>query len=311
MITMSSAMQRPVLVRPPSLPGSPLKSVIIGIALCLATLLSGCSALRLTYNQGPALAFWWFDRYADFNGEQTPRVRESLAAWFRWNRSTQLPEYAQWFAQLQAEVTGPATPEAACRWFDGARQRLSRAYEQAVPAIAELAPTFTAEQFAHMEKRYARVNADFRDDYLQPDPRERHEAAVDRSVDQAEKLYGRLTRAQRELLSRGVTESPFDPELWLAERQARQQDVLATLRRVVAERPPADKVREALLGLSERTQRSPRPVYAAYQDRLIPYNCMLSAQLHNSTSAAQRLVAQKKLKGWEEDFRALAAEAAN
>jgi hypothetical protein len=76
------------------------RSVIIGVALALTTLLSGCGAMRLAYNQAPDLGYWWLDKYIDFNDEQTPRVRDAIASWFRWNRSTQLPDYAQWLDKL-------------------------------------------------------------------------------------------------------------------------------------------------------------------------------------------------------------------
>ena len=38
--------------------------------------------------------YWWLERYIDFDETQEPRAREAVAEWFRWHRSTQLPEYA-------------------------------------------------------------------------------------------------------------------------------------------------------------------------------------------------------------------------
>ena len=45
-----------------------------------------------------------------------------------------------------------------------------------------------------------------------------------------------------------------------------------------------------------------------YQRRLTDYNCAFVAQLHNSTTPAQRQAARDKLKDWEEDLRALAVQ---
>ncbi|MEK7778560.1 MAG: hypothetical protein AAB293_00575, partial [Pseudomonadota bacterium] len=42
------------------------------ILLALLLLLNGCSLMRLGYNHGPQLAWWWIDSYLDFNQEQTP-----------------------------------------------------------------------------------------------------------------------------------------------------------------------------------------------------------------------------------------------
>jgi hypothetical protein len=106
------------------------------------------------------------------------------------------------------------------------------------------------------------------------------------------------------LLSKGIASSPFDPDLWLVERKQRQQDILRALKWV-----PSQDLPEALhtMGaLVVQFQHSPRPAFAAYEQRLMPYNCALAAQLHNSMSVSQRQAAAAKLKGWEEDLRALA-----
>ena len=50
---------------------------IIG-ALLLASALAACSSVRLAYNNLPTLSYWWLDGYVDFDGAQTPRVREDL-----------------------------------------------------------------------------------------------------------------------------------------------------------------------------------------------------------------------------------------
>jgi len=173
----------------------------------------------------------------------------------------------------------------------------------------ETVQSLTLQQIAHIERKYAKVNKEFRGDYLQSDPEERLKKSVDRAVDRAEMLYGSLDDAQREMLAKGVVASPFDPQLWLGERMLRQQDALKTLRRLVTEHSPTDQTLAALRVLVQHVQRSPREVYTSYQARLYEYNCNLAAQLHNSTSREQRLAAVKKLKSWEEDARSLAADA--
>ncbi len=277
--------------------------------LALAPLLSGCGAARFVYGQGPELSYWWLDGYADFNDEQTPRARDALSAWFRWHRATQLPDYAQFLVTLQGQANGPVTPAQVCSLYQEAWGRLDPMIERALPAAVETVQSLTLAQIAHIERKYAKVNADFRSDYLQPDPADRLAESVDRAVNRAEMLYGSLDEAQLALLTRAIAASPFDPKLWLEERMLRQQDVLKTLRRLVSERAPADQTLAALRVLVAHAQRSPRGVYTQYQARLHPYNCKLAAELHNSTRREQRLAAVKKLKSWEEDARALAANA--
>jgi len=281
---------------------------IIG-ALCAATLLlSGCSALRLGYNQGPTLAYWWFDAYADFSGAQSTRVKDALADWFRWHRSTQLPDYIELLQRAESEVLQDVTPAQVCRWLDDGRARLLAAAEHAVPAMADIALTLTPAQINHVEQRYVKSNEDFSDDYLQDTPEERHEASVKRTVERAEMLYGRLDDAQRERIVRAMNASPFDPELWMAERRSRQREVLATLTRLIETRPAPSEAQRAMRKLVQRFDRPPSEEWQRYEQRLLAYNCNFAAELQNSTSAAQRENALKRLRGWEADLRSLNAQ---
>jgi hypothetical protein len=53
------------------------------VVVCLADLLSGCSTVRLAYDSGPTLAWWWIDGYGDFSGEQAPRVKDGIRSLVR------------------------------------------------------------------------------------------------------------------------------------------------------------------------------------------------------------------------------------
>ena len=59
--------------------------------------------------------------------------------------------------------------------------------------------------------------------------------------------------------------------------------------------------------LAKRTEESPDPHYRDYQRRRTEFNCGLVAQLHNTTTPAQRQRARSAFKGWEEDLRWLVA----
>ena len=283
-----------------------MKWLLLGAA---ALVLAACSAARLGYSQGHELAFWWLDGYAGFNGEQSPQVRAALREWFAWHRNTQLPDYADLLAQAQRDVLAPTTPEAVCRWFDTFGERIDVALERARPRLAEVSLALTPDQIARIEQRIAKSNDEFRGEFMQDDPARRQREAVKRTVDRFENVYGRLDRAQRERVAQWVAASPFDPERWFAERQLRQQDLLATLRELqalpAAERTPA-RAEQAVAGLVERFTNSPRAEYRAYQQRLRAYNCEIVSRLHNDTTPAQRQAAQAKLRSWEQDARALA-----
>lgn len=263
--------------------------------------------VRIAYKQGPELAYWWFDRYADFDDAQSKRAREALQRWFDWHRETQLGPYADALARLRSEVAAPVTAAQACRWFDDVKAHLDTGLRQALPALAEQVASMTPAQLQHLERRYQRNNDELRKEYLQRDAAERARANLERTVERVETLYGSLGAAQRELLSRALAASPFDPERWLAERIARQQEALETLRRLHAEPVNAAQAQAAVWTLVKHSEQSPRDEYRAYQVRLIDFNCALAAQVHNQTTPAQRQAAADKLRGWEDDLRTLTA----
>ncbi len=286
---------------------------IIGrLALALILLpvgLAGCGALRVAYSTAPQLTWWWVDGYLDFESEHGREVKAAIDRWFDWHRSTQLEAYAGFLAQAQGAVLQPTTAAAACNWNARGREVLAPAIERGLAQAAELVPGLTEVQLKHLEQRYAKNLSEMRADYLQADTTERRQMSLKRSVERAEQLYGRLTEAQRQLLAEGVAASPFDPQAWHDERQRRQRDTLQTLRRLLATKAPREQRLAGLRGLLERSERSPEPAYRAYQVQLTDYNCALTARIHNATTREQRLKAQRNLKGWEEDLRAVLAGA--
>jgi hypothetical protein len=293
MITMLSAMRL-----------SRIKCAIIGL---LVLLLAGCSSVRLGYNNAPLLVWWWLDGYVDFSREHAPRAQQGIERWFEWHRATQLPIYAQLLAAVGPEMLEPATPAQVCRWQARVRDALSPSLERAVEIAAELVPTLGEAQLRHIEQRYAKINDEMRSDFLQPDPAVRLRESIKRTVERAERLYGPLGEPQQRVIAAGVAASPFDPELWLADRQRRQRDTLAILRELGSTPADRDQRLAGLRTLALRLERSPDPGYRAYQARLVEYNCGFAAQIHNAATDEQRRRARDTVKGWEADLRALTA----
>ncbi len=279
-----------------------VKTLIIGVLLLA---LAGCSAVRLGYNNGPTIAYWWLDSYLDFNGAQADRVRAGLDDWFGWHRRTQLPEYAAALAAIGAKAGGPVSAEQVCAWTDEWQRRVDRAAERILPAVARLLPDIAPAQWDRLAQRQAEKLAEARAEFAPADPAERRKGALRRTVDRAETMYGDLEPAQRRLLTGLLAESPFDADRWLGEREARQADLLRTLKSAGA-MPPPQRI-EALRGLLQRAAQSPEPSTRDYQRRTRDFNCRAAAQLHNSTTPRQREHLRQRLASWEEDLRALAA----
>jgi len=294
-----SALRRPFVRR----------SIIGAVAIALVVATTGCSLIKLGYSQASSLAYRWLDRYADFDNEQSLKVRSALDDTLAWHRRTQLPDYVQLLARAEAEVAADATPERMCGWAGELRSRVEPVLQYLAPTIADVARTLAPAQIAHLEKRFAESNEEYRDDHLQRNPQRRHKAEVKREVERAETLYGRLDAAQRDLIAHSVATSPYDAEVAYAERKERQQDVLALVRRVREASGGRDdaiaQVRAYLGGID----RSPRESYRRYSERVTLHRCALASELHNSASAAQRREAAKRLAGYRADARDLMGDA--
>ncbi|WP_066330882.1 DUF6279 family lipoprotein [Azohydromonas lata] len=279
---------------------------IIAAALLLLAL-GGCGAMRLVYKQADELLYWWADGYADFTDEQAPRVRAAIAQWFDWHRHTQLPVYAARLAQLQPQTAADTTPAAVCALRDEGEHWAEAAFTHGLPTVAALAVTLQADQLKNIQKRFDKVNRDYRSDFVKPDAAAQRQALHKRTVERAEKLYGRLERAQRERIAQLEADTPFDGERSLQLRVARQQEVLRTLRGLQGATPA--QAQDALRALAQRLQAPAQDDLNRYQAALEQFNCGLAAEIHNLTTPEQRRTARERLQGWEMDFRALAAPA--
>ncbi len=275
------------------------------IIVALLPLVVACSAVRLSYNQAPMLAYWWLDGYADFNAEQSPGVKTALDDWFGWHRASQLPDYAQALATMGAMAADKVTPAQVCSTIGAWQQRGLRAYERAVPAMTDLVRSLTPEQIRHIERQYLRKHKEAVADFLQAEPAERQKANYERALDRAESLYGKFNDSQRRRLAADLLVSPFNPERWLNERSLRNGDTVRNLRQWQADASDSATVQAGLRRFGQDAVQSPRADFRSYASTLLLSNCSMLAGVHNITTPEQRQHAAGKLKGWEDDLRAL------
>jgi hypothetical protein len=286
------------------------RSRIIGVMalLAVAGLLQACSTLKLFYNQTPGLAYWYLDGHFDFLDAQSLRVKDDLAGLQAWHRKTQLPGYIATLQKLQQQLPQDITADAACAVFADVRGKLAAVSGQAEPAVAAVVATLNASQLVQLERRFAKGNAEYRGDFMEGSPQDRQDKRVKQLRTRAERLYGRLDEPQRAVLSQRTAQSRFNASVFYAEKLRRQQDVLRTLRPVIAGQAAPEQTQAAVRGLFERTINPTEPALRQNQNALNDENCSTFAALHNSTTAAQRVHAVQTLQRYEQDFRTLNAE---
>ncbi|MEJ1166536.1 DUF6279 family lipoprotein [Variovorax sp. CCNWLW186] len=279
---------------------------IIGVLL-VAAALGACSTIKLAYNNLPELSYWWLDAYVDFDGSQTPKVRDELAQLLSWHRQNELPRVLGVLQEAQALAPRDVTAAQACRMADQIRERLLAVTERAEPAGTELALSLTEAQLQQLERKYAKNNAEYRKEWLDRSRAEVQEKRYEKFLDRLEDFYGRLTPEQRELVRQQVAQSVFDPRLAGSERRQRQQEALALLRGFNATKPPPAEARAAIHAYVMRIADPPPGPWRDHQQALLQEGCRNLAALHNATSASQREQAVRRLQAYQDDLRQLVA----
>jgi hypothetical protein len=199
-----------------------------------------------------------------------------------------------------------------CGLLVDVRARIDAVVAQTEPAAVTLAMGLSAAQLAHIEAKFAKTNAQWRDDWMAGTLSRRQAQRLKTAVERSEQFYGNLEERQVAVLRDFIANSDFDAQMSYAERLRRQQDLLQTLRLTSGlsgeTRPGAPQAAAAVRAYLERAVNSPNPAYRSYLDKEIRDNCKAFAQLHNSTTPTQRERAVRRLAAYERDARELALQ---
>nr|WP_315478876.1 DUF6279 family lipoprotein [uncultured Rhodoferax sp.] len=277
---------------------------IIGLLMGLLSL-SGCSAVRLAYNNAPDFGYWWLDGYFDFDGPQSLRLREDLKALQAWHRKDELPQLAETLKNLHTAAPQDVTPAQVCQLSHFLEERVQTTLDRAAPTAIALGPTLSTAQLDHLARALDKRNREWREEWLDGTPAERTERRMKKLVERAEGFYGRLNEAQLKLLQSQLDDSAFDASLQYREVLRRQQDTLQTLRALRNSSPSDIHVQAEVRALVARSLQSPDPAFRQYTERVREQACQAIATFHNRTSGPQRQRLQDTLKGYEGDARAL------
>ena len=288
-----------------------IRHAFVGLALLALVGLSGCSTLKLVYNQSDDLIYWWLDGYADLQDAQKQLTRDALTDLQRWHRQQQLPEYVALLKRMQAMAPNDITPAQVCAVTEDMQSSFIRVLRRIEPASAQLSSQLSADQLRSVRKRFDKTNKTWKEDWLDPDTEERLRYRTKQATNRLEDFYGRLDKPQREALHQWLSTSIFDPAFSYAERERRQADTIQTLQRIAQDSHAPNKQEQAqslLRGLVDRSFNSPNERYRAYNRELWNENCAGFAKLHNSTTPAQRQRMVEALRGYEQDFKTLMAQ---
>jgi hypothetical protein len=279
----------------------------IALVSLLFFILQGCSTIKLGYNKVDTLAYWWLDGYADFSSAQSEKLQPALEQFMRWHREQELPAYAALLQQAQGLAGGNITPAQVCSTWDAVQTRIDVLVSKALPALTEVALDMSPRQLSHLERQWAKKNANWQDDWLKGTPAQREQKRLDAMVDRYESFYGELNPAQTKLLQQQIKQSPWTPEWGWQDRLQKQQQLISVLRTFQTRTHTPEQAQEALKTVYQNwTSTSAGPGFEMRQ-RLMQQSCVSVAQLHNTTAPAQRVKAVQRIKAYLSDVKDLAS----
>ena len=263
----------------------------------LVLLLTGCSTVRLVYDNADTYLRWRAALYLDLDGEMADELDERIAAFMAWHRAQALPKYAQLLDEARRRFERHLTPADLDWGYDSvmtqARESLRMAAVQGAPLLDRLSP----QQIANLERRLADDNRRFARDNLRGDERARRKRRTERNVERLEDWVGRLTKAQLDRVALYSERAPLLDDFRDRDHKRIQADFLAMLR--------AHEARKQLPDLAVNWQRGRDPAYvAAFEASRKEYFAM-ALDIDRSLTVQQRAKAMAELRRYADDFRTL------
>lgn len=280
----------------------------IVLALMLVVV-AGCSSLRLAYNNGDTVLYWWLNAYVDLDRDQKGWVREDIDKLFDWHRKTQLKDYVEILRKGQKQVQGNPTQADLMADYSEIKSRTQSLLLKAAPDLADLARSLKPEQIAQMEKKFKSNNDDYRKKFLTGDQEKRQQLRYKKSMEQFELWFGSFSSEQEALIRKASDARPLDNEIWLDERSRRQRNVLSLVQKVQNEKLGKEAtvalINTLIKDSFERLEHSDRkPFFDAFESS----TAQMILTVIKIATPAQKAHAVKRMQGWIDDFNSLAAQ---
>ena len=266
----------------------------------LAGILAACDAVRLAYDNADTFLHWRLTGYVKVSGKAADELDDRIDDFLAWHRARALPQYARLSADAARRLAAGLSPADLVWGYDSFVAQAKEGLQEAAERIAPLLDRLTPEQVAQLEKRFADDNRKFSRENRGSE-KERRLRRAKRTVGQLEDWVGKLNKAQVERVRQMSERVPVYDDLRERERKRVQAEFLGMVRAHEAQkRLPAfvhdwDQGRDPALVAANKIMR------AEIEKMLI--------DIDHSLSAEQRARAVTRLRGFSEDFAALATSA--
>lgn len=266
-------------------------------ALAAGAILSGCSAVRLAYDNADTYLRWRAGGYLDVHGPAAIELDERIDAFFDWHRANALPHYARLSDEAATRLSDGLSPDDLVWGYDALMAQARESLRAAATQIAPMLDRLSAEQIGHLERRLAEDDRKFARDNLAGSEAERRARRARRMQDRLEDWVGRLSQAQVERVRLYAQRAPLTDEFRRRDRGRLQGEVLAMTR--------GRGARKRLPELAAHWQKGRDPAFVALNEAWRREFFALLLDLDRSLTPAQRARAVAAFRRYAEDFAAL------
>jgi len=265
--------------------------------------------MQIGYNNADTLALIQLGSYVDLTPDQEQTVKERVSTLLAWHRSTQLRDYAAFIDKTRAKLAGQVTAADVMDFNQQLNARMMTAGDKSAPDIAHFALTLTPQQIDQVAKKFATdANKARRELVACCSQKNGGNERVKKYSKRAESWFGSLTDRQREIISNSMASRPHDATWWIDERERRQRELIALLRKIQAERPTEEAAARWLRTYFGQLNVAPEAERRARAESYRRGSAELIAQLINHSTPEQRATLDKKLNDYAQDFKSLAGQ---
>ena len=276
-----------------------LRSAALAALLAAVLATAGCAgAIRILYESADSFVRWKANGYVHLDGADSAELDERIDAFHEWHRASALPRYAQLAEEAARRVGGGLSQDDLVWGYDSLVAQGGESLRAAAEHLAPLLDRVGAGQLRNIEHGFAEDNRKFAKEYLRGSEEDRRKRRVKRTVERLEDWVGRLSEAQVARVQQYAERVPAVDELRDADRRRLQAGFLEIVRE--------GRARERLPAFVAGWQKGRDPAYAAASDAFRREFLALLLDLDRSLTPGQRARAVARLRGYSEDFAALA-----
>lgn len=276
-------------------------SLAILLAFLLATL-TGCSMIRLGYNQADTLAAWMADDYFDIDARQKDEFHSRFERLYEWHRHEQLPEYAAFLGAAKTRLQSGLERDDVFWFMEGLKTRYRLIASRGAGDAAEMLATLTPAQISALQRQWAKVNRKFIREYkLEETPQEQQRAQAKRMLSRTEDWAGSLSHEQEQKITALCDQLPLTDHLRHEDRLRRQREFLRLLEQRGNPGEFTPRLRHWLLNWEEGRSPEYERLYAQWLEKRVQF----MIDVYGLLTPQQRAHVQHRLQGYIEDFRKL------